>query len=81
LRQLPSPHGRLSCGRKLSYDTIALALAAIIVSSTGFLMSRVDRVEDRLSRLEGNVNDLLGGRACAIEARMTYIGKPQWFVD
>jgi hypothetical protein len=39
---------------------LALALAAIIVTSSAFLMSRVDRVEDRLSRLESNVNDLPG---------------------
>jgi hypothetical protein len=40
--------------------TIALTLAAIIITSSAFLMSRVDRVEDRLSRLESNVNDLPG---------------------
>jgi hypothetical protein len=38
--------------------TIALGLAAIIATSTAFLMSRVDRVEDRLSRLETSVNEL-----------------------
>jgi hypothetical protein len=38
--------------------TIALALAALIATGTTFLMTRIDRVEDRLTRLETNVNEL-----------------------
>lgn len=38
--------------------TIALALAGLIATTTAFLMTRVDRVEDRLSRLETSVNEL-----------------------
>ncbi|UFS77189.1 hypothetical protein LPB73_07375 [Tardiphaga sp. 37S4] len=40
--------------------TIALALGGLVATSSAFLMTRVDRVEDRLTRLEGSVNDLPG---------------------
>lgn len=40
--------------------TVALALAGLIATSSAFLMTRVDRVEDRLSRLEASVNELPG---------------------
>src|SRR6202453_3177080 len=40
--------------------TIALALAGLIATSGAFLMTRVDRVEDRLSKLETSVNELPG---------------------
>jgi hypothetical protein len=40
--------------------TIDLALAGLIATSSAFLMTRVDRVEDRLYRLETSVNELPG---------------------
>jgi hypothetical protein len=50
-------HFRWSIGLTV---TVALGLAGVIFTSTAFLMARVDRVEDRLSRLETNVQELPG---------------------
>lgn len=40
--------------------TTALGIAALVVASTGFLMSRIDRTDDRLTRVEANITELPG---------------------
>jgi methyl-accepting chemotaxis protein len=39
---------------------LSLGLAGLIFTTATFLTSRVDRVEERLTRLESNINDLPG---------------------